>query len=148
MSGFAWGSTSWTFRLLRWLKSLTNRPQLPLLLLAPLWLLFGASGCTTAREVGFSAARGVSDWAHSPEGQAQLRALTDPAIEAGRKMLADQWDAKKADLDRKVADGTASKLEWMLWLLAGAAGGGPTLGKLVERLLIGKRSVPEVDSRA
>jgi len=124
-----------------------NRPRLPLLLLAPVWLLIGTGGCTTAREVGFDAARGVSDWAHSPEGQAQLRALVDPAVEAGRKMLADKWEATQADLDRKVKDGTATKLEWMLWLLAGAAGGGPAVGKLVERMLIGKRAAPEVDSR-
>jgi len=67
------------------------------------------------------------------------RAEFQRKIEEARAQLGAEWQARMAALDQRVRDGTAKPWEIALWVLLGGAGGGTT-GKMVERLIIGKRN--------
>ena len=72
---------------------------------------------------------------------AKLKLEVKEKVQAARDTLNREWEAKMAEVERKGKEGTATPWEIALWVLMGGAGGGGT-AKVLERLLIGKRSAP------
>ncbi len=128
--------------------------------LVPVWLLAGA-GCYSG---GRSASRGAFDeaqraldgaktwWRDEGKGEAKAAAAeaSTAAIDAAsaafqkrvdeaRERLQAEWQARVAELDRKVAEGKATPIEIALWVLLGGLGAGGTK-TVLERVLIGKRN--------
>lgn len=111
------------------------------LLILPLWLL---SGCTTARQVGREAAGGAFDAARSwwaAEGRDAARDLAGTVTDAASAKLREEADRKRAEIEAKVQDGSATPLEMALWVLLGGLGAGGTK-TVLERVLIGRRQAP------
>ena len=128
--------------------------------LVPVWALV-TTGCYSG---GQSAARGAFDegqdalgelrtwWEENGKGEAKALAeeASDAAITAAaaafqkrvdeaRAQLQAEWKGRVEDLERKVAEGRATPIEFALWVLLGGLGAGGTK-TVLERLLIGKRA--------
>ena len=143
-------SRAWSMRARAWM----------LFALVPVWALAG-TGCYSA---GQSASRGAFDegrdalgelhawWDETGKGEAKVlaaeasTAAIDAAaatfqkrIEEARTQLQAEWKGRVEDLERKVAEGRATPIEFALWVLLGGLGAGGTK-TVLERLLIGKRA--------
>lgn len=115
--------------------------------LVPVWAV---AGCYAA---GQSASRGAFDEAKAwwrEEGKAVATEASTAAVDAAsatfqkqvdeaRERLQAEWQARVAELDRKVGEGKATPIEIALWVLLGGLGAGGTK-TVLERVLIGKRN--------
>ncbi|MBI4615017.1 MAG: hypothetical protein HY720_15500 [Planctomycetes bacterium] len=133
--------------------------------LVPAWVLatgtLALPGCYSG---GQSAARGAFDegrdaigelrtwWEGEGKDEAKNLAMeaSNAAIDAAgaafqkkvdeaRERLQAEWKGRVEDLERKVAEGRATPIEFALWVLLGGLGAGGTK-TVLERLLIGKRA--------
>ncbi len=127
--------------------------------LVPVWALV-TTGCYSG---GQSAARGAFDegrdalgelhawWEGEGKGEAKdlaveaSSAAVDAAaaafqkkVDEARERLQAEWKGRVEDLERKVAEGRATPVEFALWVLLGGLGAGGTK-TVLERLLIGRR---------